>query len=83
MERRRPGNPISQNINNSIENLVRNEENEYPVHDPNRTMINITNEISDAHKKTLKKKIMEDITEKLMEKLQDMVNHKVQDPLKK
>jgi hypothetical protein len=28
-----------------------NEENEYPVPDPNRTMIKITNELSDIHKK--------------------------------
>jgi hypothetical protein len=26
-------------------------ENEYPVPDPDRTMINITNDLSDAHKK--------------------------------
>jgi hypothetical protein len=30
---------------------VGNEENEYPVPDPNKTMINVTNEPSDAHKK--------------------------------
>jgi hypothetical protein len=32
---------------------VGNEENEYPVPDPNRKMINITNELSDHHKKNL------------------------------
>jgi hypothetical protein len=26
-------------------------ENEYPVPDPNKTMINVTNELSDTHKK--------------------------------
>jgi hypothetical protein len=36
---------------NSTEDLVGNEENGYPVLDPNKTMINITNEPSDAHKK--------------------------------
>jgi hypothetical protein len=41
----------SQKTNNSTEDLVGNEENEYPVPYPNRTMINITNELSDAHKK--------------------------------
>jgi hypothetical protein len=35
---------------------VGNEENEYPVLDPNTTMINITNELSDAHKKNLSKR---------------------------
>jgi hypothetical protein len=74
MERRRPGNPTTQKTNNSIENLVRNEENEYPVPDSNRTMINIINGLSDAHKKSLKEEIMGMITEKLMEKLQNMVN---------
>jgi hypothetical protein len=34
--------------NNSIEDLVGNEENEYPVPEPNKTMIN---DLSDAHKK--------------------------------
>jgi hypothetical protein len=48
--RRRQGNCTLQK-NNSIEDLVGNEENEYPVPDPNETMINITNEISGTHKK--------------------------------
>jgi hypothetical protein len=51
-----------------MEDLVGNEENEYPVPDPNKTMIN---ELSDAHKKSLKEETMDDITEKLMEKLKD------------
>jgi predicted house-cleaning noncanonical NTP pyrophosphatase (MazG superfamily) len=45
-------------------------------------MINVTNEFSDDHKKSLEEEIMEEITEKFMEKLQDMVNLKVQDALK-
>jgi hypothetical protein len=57
---------------------VGNEENEYPVPDPNETMINATNELSDDHKKkSLKEEIMDEITEKSMKKLQDMVNQKV------
>jgi hypothetical protein len=35
---------------NSIEVLVGNEEKVYPVSDPNKTMINITIDSSDAHK---------------------------------
>jgi hypothetical protein len=35
---------------------VGNEENGYPVPDLNKTMINITKELSNAHKKALKKK---------------------------
>jgi hypothetical protein len=83
--KRRPGNPTQQKTNNSIEHLVGNEENEYQVPDPNRTMIIITTEFTDAHKKkkSLKEEIMEEITEKLMEKLQDTVNQKVQDAFKK
>jgi hypothetical protein len=69
-----PGNLTPQKMNSSMEDLMRNEENEYPVPDPNRTMINITNDLSKAHKKSLKEEIMDEITEKLMEKLQDMVN---------
>jgi hypothetical protein len=72
--RRRPGNTTSQKTNNSIADLVGNEENEHPVPDPNRTMINITNELSDAHKKICQKGSYDKITEKLMEKLQDTVN---------
>jgi cell division ATPase FtsA len=81
--RRRPGNLTPQKTNNSIEELMGNEESEYLVPDPKRTMINITSELSDAHKKSLKEEIMDEITEKLMEKLQDIVNQKVQDALKK
>jgi hypothetical protein len=62
--------------NNSIEDLVRNEENGWPVPDPNKTMSPVT-----LKKKCLKEEIMEEITEKLMEKLQ--YNQKVQDALKK
>jgi hypothetical protein len=62
---------------------VGKEENEYPIPDPNRTVININNELNDNHRKSLKDDIMDEITEKLMEKLQDMVNQKVQDIFKK
>jgi hypothetical protein len=53
LERRRQGNCTPQK-KNSIEDLVGNEDNEYPVPDCNRAMINITTELSDAHKKFLK-----------------------------
>jgi hypothetical protein len=66
--KRRPGNPTPQKTNNSIEDLVGNEQNEYPVPYPNRTMISITNELSDAHKKSLNEEIMDEFTEKLMKK---------------
>jgi hypothetical protein len=46
-------------------------------------MINVTNEPSDAYKKSLKEEIMEKVTEKLMEKILDTVNQKAQDALKK
>jgi hypothetical protein len=35
---------------------VGNEENGYPVPNPNKTMINVTKEPSDAHKKPSKRK---------------------------
>jgi Skp family chaperone for outer membrane proteins len=64
---------------NSTKDIMGNEENEYPVPDPNNTMINITNEFNDDHKKSLKEEIMDEI----MEKLHNMVNQKVQDALNK
>jgi hypothetical protein len=39
---------------NTIQDSVANEENGYPVTDPNKKMINITKEPSDAQKKTKK-----------------------------
>jgi hypothetical protein len=53
MGRKRPGNPNPQKTNNSIEDLVGNDKSEYPVPDPNRTMINITNEVRMPTKKNL------------------------------
>jgi hypothetical protein len=46
-------------------------------------MINVTKELSNAHKKTLKEEIWEELSEKFMEKILDMVNHNVWDALKK
>jgi Zn-dependent M16 (insulinase) family peptidase len=68
--------------NNPIEDLVGNED-EYLGPDPNKTMINVTNDLSNVHKKISQREIMEEITEKLMEKLQDTINQKLQDALKK
>jgi Skp family chaperone for outer membrane proteins len=83
MGRRRQGNCTPQK-SNSIEHSVENEENEHSVPDSNRTMKNITNELSDIHKeKSLKKEVMDEIIEKLMEKLQDMVKQKVQNEIRK
>jgi hypothetical protein len=49
--RRRDGNYTLQK-NNSMENLMGNEDNGYPVPDPNKRMINVSKEPSDAHKKS-------------------------------
>jgi hypothetical protein len=48
--RRRQGNCTPQN-NNSMEDLVVNEENEYLVQDLNNTKISVINELSDTNKK--------------------------------
>jgi hypothetical protein len=53
--RRRDGNHYPQK-NNLIQNSVGNEENGYPVPDLNKTKINVTKELSDAHKKKPSKK---------------------------
>jgi hypothetical protein len=55
--RKRPENPTPEKSNNSIEDLMGNKENEYTVPDPNRTMINITNELSDTHKNLSRRKL--------------------------
>jgi hypothetical protein len=65
--------------NNSIQNLVGNEENGYPVSDLNKTTINVTKELSDnpPTPKTLKEEIWEEISKKFMEKILGMVNQNV------
>jgi hypothetical protein len=55
MGRRRDGNYYPQK-NNSIQDSVGNEENGNSVLDLNKTMINVTKESSDTHKKYSKKK---------------------------
>jgi hypothetical protein len=52
--RRREGKQFSQK-NDSIKDSVGNEENGYLVLDLNKTVKNVTNELSDPYKKTLKK----------------------------
>jgi hypothetical protein len=79
--RRRDGNHCPQK-NNSIQHSLGNEENKYPVHGLNTTMINVNKEPSDTHIKTLEEEILEDVTEKFMVMILDMVNQNVQDALK-
>jgi hypothetical protein len=43
--------PQKKKKNNSVEDLVGNEENAYPIPDPEKTIINVTNDPIDAHKK--------------------------------
>jgi hypothetical protein len=52
MGKRREANYTPQKT--SLEDLEGNEEDRYPVPDPNKAMINVTNEPSDTHKKFLK-----------------------------
>jgi hypothetical protein len=49
-------------------------ENEHPVSNPNRTMINMTNELNDVHKNIFQRGNNEWAHEKLMKKLQDHLN---------
>jgi hypothetical protein len=55
---------------------VGNEENGYPVPDPNKTMINVTNEPSDAHKKSLREET-EKKSLRNSRKIPEIVNQKV------
>jgi uncharacterized FlaG/YvyC family protein len=80
--RRRDGNHSPQK-NNSIQDSEGNEENGYAVPDPNKTMINVTKEPSNAHKNTFKEEILREMTENFMEKVLDMINQNVQFSLKK
>jgi coenzyme F420-reducing hydrogenase alpha subunit len=82
-KRRRPGNLTPQKTNNSREDLVGNEENEYPVPDLNRTLVTITNELSDTTKKNSQRRNFGQDIETIVGKLQDMVNQKIQDALEK
>jgi hypothetical protein len=54
--RRRYGNHSLQK-NNLIQNSVGNDKNGYPAPDLNNTIINVTQVLSDAHKKTLKEEM--------------------------
>jgi hypothetical protein len=53
---------------------VGNEENEYQVSHPNRMLINMTNELNDIYKKSLKEEIMDELIEILMEKYKRQLN---------
>jgi hypothetical protein len=69
--------------NKSTQDIVDNEENIYPVPDPNKTILNVNKEHSGTHKKILKVKILEETIVNFMEKMLHMVNQNVQDEFKK
>jgi hypothetical protein len=69
--------------NKLIHDSEGNEENRYPVPDSNKTKTNYGKEPNEAHKNTLKEKILQEITENFMEMLLDMVNQNVQEALRK
>jgi predicted house-cleaning noncanonical NTP pyrophosphatase (MazG superfamily) len=60
--------------NNSIQDSEGNEDNGYPVLDPNKIKINDTKELSNTHRNTLKEEIPQEITENFMEKIYDALN---------
>jgi hypothetical protein len=60
-----------------------NEENRYPVPDFNKTKIYYPEEPNKAHKNTLKKELLQEITENFMEMLLERVNQNVQEVLNK
>jgi hypothetical protein len=65
-----------------MDDLVRNEENEYPVPNPNRMMISMSSELNDVHKELLKEELKNEFIEILMEKLQEKVKENIQNQLK-
>jgi hypothetical protein len=68
---------------NLIQDSEGNEENGYLVPNSNKTKINNTKELSNAHKTILKEEFLQVITENFMEKILDVVDQDVQDALKK
>jgi hypothetical protein len=60
--------------NKLVQESEENEENGYTNPDSNKTKINYTKEPNEAHKNTLKVKIMQVINENFIEMLLDMVN---------
>jgi hypothetical protein len=69
--------------NKLVQDSEGNEENGYPVPDPNKTKINYSKEPNEAHKNTLKEEILQVIPDNFMELLLDMVNQNIQEALKK
>jgi hypothetical protein len=69
--------------NKLIQDSERNEENRYPAPDPNKTKIDYPKEPNEAHKNTLKKEILREITENFIAMLLDKVNQNVQEALRK
>jgi hypothetical protein len=69
--------------NKLVQDSAGNEENGYPDPDSNKTKINYTKELNEAHKNTLKEEILQVINESFIEMLLDMVNQNVQEAFKK
>jgi hypothetical protein len=57
--------------NKLVQDSEGNEENRYPVPDPNKTKIDYPKEPNKAHKKNLKEEILQNVTENFMEMLLD------------
>jgi chromosome condensin MukBEF complex kleisin-like MukF subunit len=80
---RRQGNTTLQNTNNnSIEDLVENEGNEYSVADPSKMMINMSNELNEGFKESLKGELKNEFKEELIEELQETLKENIQKQLK-
>jgi 16S rRNA C967 or C1407 C5-methylase (RsmB/RsmF family) len=76
VRRRRHGNRTPQKTNSSIEDLVENEENEYPVADLSR--ISMSNEFNEVCKEMLKEKLKKELMEIFMEEFQQKLNESTQ-----
>jgi hypothetical protein len=74
MGRRRRQGPKTpqQTYNNSIEDLVESEGNEFPVADPSRVIICVSNEFKEGLKKELKEKLVEDLKENIQKQLKSI-----------
>jgi hypothetical protein len=80
--RKREGNH-SPPKNKVVQDFEQKEENGQPDSHSNKTQINYTKELNEAHKNTLKEEILQVINENFIEMLLDMVNQNIQEALKK
>jgi hypothetical protein len=75
--------PFSPRQNKLVQDSDGNKENGYSDPDSNKTKINYTKELNEAHKNNMKEEILQVITENFIEMILDVVNQNVWETLRK